>query len=403
MPRISAISYTCVLAAGAALASFLAPNGARAAAYKVLYAFQASIGDGIESGLRIDKAGNFYGTAALGGAGHCAQGCGTIFKVTPGGTATALYSFTGKKNAGAYPWAGLIANKKGNLYGTTVDGGTAGDGLIFELTATGAFKVRHNFAGAGAGDGAHPYAGLLAGANGDFYGTTAYGGTAGLGAVYKVASNGTVTVLYSFTDGSDGGGPTGGLIADSAGNLYGGAQAGGNFTCNGGCGVIYKIAPTGGETVLLAFDGVHGNGPAGTLLADAQGNLYGTTIYGGLYNLGTVFKLATNGTETVLYNFAGGNDGKYPYSSLVMDGKGNLYGTTEFGGANNDGTVFKVTPAGSGGTESLLHIFAGGSDGQDPAAGLVAGKHGELYGTTVYGGGGAGCSSGCGTIFEIKE
>lgn len=233
---------------------------------------------------------------------------------------------------------------------------------------------------------------------------------AGLAAT--LASLGTahagVTVLHAFAGGNDGINPQAGLIADKAGNLYGTTVEGGNG-CSGGytCGTVFELAPDGTETVLHAFTGGNdGYFPQAALIQDKAGNLFGTTDEGGAnYGGGTVFKLAPDGTETVLHTFTGGNDGDSPQAGLVEDKAGNLYGTTTIGGAGcgnrystGCGTVFEVAPDG---TETVLHAFAGGNDGFSPRAGLILDKAGNLYGTTTEGGG-AGCEYyGCGTVFKI--
>ena len=197
----------------------------------------------------------------------------------------------------------------------------------------------------------------------------------------------TETVLYSFTGGADGGNPFAGLIKDASGNFYGTTVEGGAH----GLGTVFKLAPDGTETALWSFTGADGSYPEGGLIMDASGNLYGTTSSGGADGDGTVFEVALNGAETVLHSFTGGPDGKGPQAGLVMDNKGKLFGTTVFGGANGDGTVFKVTP---GGTETVLYSFAGKPDGYAPSGGLIR-RNGNFYGTTAEGG-----TEGLGTVFE---
>jgi len=221
------------------------------------------------------------------------------------------------------------------------------------------------------------------------------------------AAQGTETVLYTFRGGADGSLPAAGLVADTAGNLFGTTYFGGGGACGPGrCGTVFELAPTGSETVLYAFKGDRdGALPQGGLVADESGNYYGATSQGGASASGTVFKLAPDGTETVLHVFKGGKDGYYPAGDLTADNKGNLYGTTEFGGhmdvseCNYDGcgTVFEIKP---GGTKTGLHAFRGGNDGIEPTAGVISDGNGNLYGTTS-GGGGVNCATGCGTVFKI--
>jgi uncharacterized repeat protein (TIGR03803 family) len=267
------------------------------------------------------------------------------------------------------------------------------------------FKTVHTFTGGS--DGAQPYAGLVADTSGNFYGTTFLGGNGGstcfspkkgCGTVFKLASDGTETVLHAFAGGSDGFYPVAGLLLDNAGNLYGttlGGGVGNGEPCGQfGCGIVFKLAPDGSETILHSFgSGSDGYSPWGALIADAAGNLFGTTQFGGAHNHGTVFEVTPDGTETVLYSFTGGSDGNLPHAGLVADSAGNLYGTTEGGGANGDGTVFKLAPDGA---ETVLHSFMGGSDGQAPVAEMIKDEAGNLYGTTYEG---AGCCSG--TAFKL--
>jgi len=232
------------------------------------------------------------------------------------------------------------------------------------------------------------------------------------GTVFKLASDGTESVLYSFKGTTDGASPYSSLIADSAGNFYGTTYAGGGTGCSGnGCGTVYKLASDGTESVLYAFqDGADGAQPYAPLVMDKKGNLYGTVPFGGTgcsgVGCGTVFKVSAKGIFTVLYSFTGGSDGADPYSGVFMDKKGNLYGAAASGGtANSDcdsgycGTVFKLSPAG---TLTVLYAFKGGSDGANPSLALTAGKNGEIYGPTYYGGDYTNCPTyGCGTIFKL--
>jgi uncharacterized repeat protein (TIGR03803 family) len=220
----------------------------------------------------------------------------------------------------------------------------------------------------------------------------------------------TYKVLYSFTGKSDGGFPYGTLIRDGNGNLYGTTFDGGFFDSsecsNGGCGVVYRIDVTGKETVIYTFKGqASGQGSLAGLLRDTQGNLYGTTSLGGdtkcnsRYGCGLVFKIDSTGKESVLYQFAGGNDGMEPESSLIRDAAGNLYGTTEDGFPGNGGTVFKVDAAGN---ETVLHNFTGPPDGTTPIGALVRDPQGNLYGATELGGTGTACGSlGCGVVYKV--
>jgi uncharacterized repeat protein (TIGR03803 family) len=350
----------------------------------LLFSFAGLSGDGanpfgFDAGLLRDSEGNLYGTTYVGGTtvGNCDM-CGTIFKMDPTGKETVLYYFTGTGGDGANPQAGLIMDSAGNLYGTTAGGGTAGYGTVFKLDTTGHESVLHSF-GVATGDGLIPQAGVIMDSAGNLYGTTFGGGTAGNGTVFKVDPTGVETVLHSFSN-TDGANPEAGLIMDSAGNLYGTTFSGGTA----GGGTVFKVDPTGVETVLHSFTNTSGDGsgPQGGLIRDMAGNLYGTTSGGN----GTVFKVDPTGHETVLYSFTGTNgDGAVPQGALVMDIAGNLYGTTSTGGTSVWGTVFKLDPTGH---ETVLHSFGvANGDGVSPQAGVIRdSSSGSLYGTTDGGG-----------------
>jgi len=268
------------------------------------------------------------------------------------------------------------------------------------------FTSVYSFTGQ-SGDGASPFAAITVGPGGVLYGTTGYGGIFGAGTVYQLTPNGggwTEAVLYSFTGGADGAYPQSGVILGPGGVLYGTTSAGGSA----GMGTVYQLTPGAGgawtETVLHSFSGSDGGYPYATPTLASSGALYGSTELGGAMGYGAVFALmpptAPGGawTETLLYNFAGGADGSFPYAGLAVDSKGNLYGTTIFGGASQKGTVFKLTPptkAGKPWTETLLHSFTG-SDGAFPFAGLIIGPSGALFGTTT-----GGVTAGYGTAFML--
>jgi uncharacterized repeat protein (TIGR03803 family) len=296
----------------------------------------------------MDAKGNLYGTTMQGGVGEV---YGTVFKLA-GKKETVLHSFTGSPD-GAGPIAGLVMDAKGNLYGTTYyGGGPDPTGTVFKVSKSGKETVLYSFcAVSGCADGESPYVGLVMDAKGNLYGTTTGGGASGAGTVFKVTSKGKETVLYSFTGGADGAYPYAGLVMDAKGNLYGTTYYGGAGGCDLGCGTVFKVTKAGKETVLYSFaGGTDGATPYAGLVMDAKGNLYGTTYYGGTstncyLDCGTVFKVSSKGKETVLYSFTGGTDGAYPYFGfLVMDAKGNLYGTAYAGGSSEEGTVWKLTP-----------------------------------------------------------
>jgi uncharacterized repeat protein (TIGR03803 family) len=366
---------------------------AYAATESVLYSFSRNGIDGYNpaAGVARDKLGNLYGTTYYGGT----WGYGTVYKVTPTGTETVLYSFTGGSDGSNPYFAGVVLDKAGNMYGTTYYGGANGVGTVFELTPSGTETVLHSFAADGT-DGYNPAAGVVLDKLGNVYGTTYLGGAYGYGTVFKVTPSGTETVLHSFADNAtDGCFPYGaGVVLGKKNVLYGTTYACGA----NGVGTVYKLTPSGTETVLHSFvnDGTDGYYAYTGVVLDKLGNLYGTTYYGGVYGVGTVFKIIPSGTETVLHSFANdGTDGYQPYGTgVILDKLGNLYGTTYYGGANGLGTVFEIT---SSGAETVLHSFAAnGMDGFHPYAGLVLGNRNTLYGTSRDGG-----VNGYGTVYKV--
>jgi len=382
----------------------------------VMHRFQGATKDGEnpEAGLVMDPSGNLYGTVVNGPACSptpCAASMGMVFELTPAGVETVLHRFAGSPKDGAFPFAGLIRNAANIAYGTTSAGGASNMGTVFELAAAGE-KVLHSFSGP-PGDGAFPYAGLVQDSTGNLYGTTSAGGASNSGTVFKIDTTGKETILYSFTGGADGGFPYGGLVLNPAGNLYGATSAGGIATGNCfpyGCGVVFTFNPAGHQTVVYRFTGSpDGAYPYATLVPDAAGNLYGTTYNGGTgactNGCGVVFELDKAGAETVLYSFRGSpTDGAFPYAGLVRDSAGNLYGTTAYGGTSENGAVFELAAAG---TERVLYSFTGGKDGAVPRAPLVLDSTGNLYGTTYSGGvTGANCGGSplntCGVVFTLK-
>jgi uncharacterized repeat protein (TIGR03803 family) len=286
------------------------------------------------SGLTQASDGNLYGTTASGGA----NGRGTVFAITPSGSESLLYSFPA---GGSEPYTGVIQARDGNFYGTTGANGKNDDGTVFEMTPAGAATVLHVFPKGTTSDGQIPYAGLIQGSDGNFYGTTYDGGSHGLGTVFEVTANGSETVLYSFAGGGDGANPYAGVIQGSDGDLYGTTYNGGA----GGVGTVYRLIPGGAETVLYAFAGgsTDGANPEAGVIQGSDGNLYGTTYDGGAGGVGTVYGLTLGGAETLLHSFASGSDdGANPTANLVLGGDGNLYGSTYAGGGSDDGTVYRV-------------------------------------------------------------
>lgn len=409
MAPILNVAIRCALGCAFALTALARFSSVHAKEFHVLYNFSGG-GDGSYplSPLIRDKAGNLYGATLQGGAGSCYEGagCGSVFKLAPDGTKTILYSFNGGKSDGAGPnW--LILDKSGNFYGTTAAGGGSGCfdnlgcGTAFKLAADGTETVLHAFTGES--DGADPTSVMLD-RSGNLIGVATEGATqycdsVGCGVIFKLAPDGTETVLYSFGGKSDGGNPVHGLVRDSDGNYYGATSGGGLSGCY--CGTVFKLDGHGNETVLYAFKGgSDGEFPYAGPIMDVAGNFYGTTEGGGDENCdyglgcGTVFKVAPDGTETILYTFTNTGNNAVPMTGILIGNAGKLYGTT-FGAAGGyGGTVFQLA---TDGAETVLNTFDG-SNGGGPLGGMIADKRGRLYGTTSEGG-----SGGAGTVFEIKE
>lgn len=388
----------------------------------LLYSFRGSPDGQWPVGIALDSQGNFYGTTQYGGLPSCGPverpliSCGTVFKLDTSGQETVLHAFTAGYGDGMVPLAGVIRDAQGNLYGTTAYGGDPmcfpggeyyGCGIVFKLDPTGHQTLLHIFTGPSQGDGAAPGASLVEDALGNLYGTTSYGGDSGCtphngepgcGTAFKLDPAGNETVLHRFTGGNDGEVPSD-VMLDAQGNLYGTTVYGGTY----GFGTVFKVDASGNETVLYSFRGISngavgdGASPSAGLVRDAQGNLYGTTMDGGINSCfdvtpgcGTVFKVSASGQETVLYHFTGGSDGYFPYSDLVLDSAGNLYGLTLFGGQYNNGTAFKLDTSGH---KTVLYSFYI----EEPYQLVpVPGQPGSFYGALYMGG-----AYGQGAIFEL--
>jgi uncharacterized repeat protein (TIGR03803 family) len=372
---------------------------------KVLTFFDPTRGTYPTAELVFDTAGNLYGTTTDGGI----YGLGTVFELQPtssGGWKTVvLHNFSGGAD-GLVPAGPLVIDSAGNLYGTTIQGGASSCnydcGTVFKLSpSNGSWKKSVIYAFKGS-DGSFPGAGLVFDSMGNLYGTTSAGGNGDRGTVFELMpANGgwTETVLHSFGSfNGDGLNPRATLIFDSAGNLYG-------TTTNGGVGshgTVFKLSPGSAgwtETVIHNFWVMASNPQAGVVF-DNAGNLYGTTLSGGRNGFGTVFELSPNGSGWIkknIHQFSNSVDGGKPFARLAFAG-GNLYGTTSSGGAVGVGVVFELKPASGGGwQETVLHAFQAGNDGADPYAGVILDKLGNLYGTTMDGG-----RLGQGTVFEVS-
>jgi uncharacterized repeat protein (TIGR03803 family) len=377
-------------------------RSAQAQTFNVLYIFKGGHRDGGTpyAGVIRDSAGNLYGTTAFGGRFKN----GTVFILDKSRKETVLNTFTGKANGGVPYFGSLLRDAAGNLYGTTLSGGPSDAGVVFKVDPTGKETVLHTFL-VHTGDGASPVAGLIRDGKGNLYGTTQIGGAftsgcqgLGCGTVFRLTATGKEKVLYSFSGGVDGSRPCTALVRDKQGNLYGTTSEGGAY----GSGAVFKLDEKGNETVLYSFGetGMDGSGPGGLIL-DSDGNLYGATFLGGLFGWGTVFRIDSAGKETILYSFAGSPDGAEPYGGLVRDAQGNLYGTASSGGASQWGTVFKIN---KNGEETILHSFTFATDGGSPHGDLIRDNRGTLYGTNSQGGPNFGerCNGlGCGTVFRL--
>jgi len=330
------------------------------------------------AGLVQGADGNFYGTTSGGGMNDF----GTVFKINASGSLTSLYSFTGG-NDGANPYAGLVQSADGNFYGTTAYGGTNNGGTIFKINATGSFTSLYSFTGGN--DGGEPFAALALGADGNFYGTARFGGTnGGYGTIFKINASGMFTSLHSFN--AEVWNPSA-LVQGADGNFYGTTSGDGGTTYPG---TIFKINASGSFTTLYSFTGGNDGRIPGALVQGADGNFYGMTDEGGTNGSGTIFKINASGSFASLYSFPGSfwNPG-----ALVQGADGNFYGTTGNGGTSYSGTIFKINASG---TFTTLYSFTGGNDGSDPFAALVQSAAGDFYGTAYFGG-----TAGAGTIFKI--
>jgi len=384
IPSIRSLPLCACIFLFGAWAVFISPT-ASAATLISLASFHGTHGSAPSAGLIADADGNLYGTTYEGGASNL----GTVFKFDPAmGAITTLASFDGSN--GRYPLAGLIAGVNGNLYGTTREGGASDLGTVFKLDpATGTLTTLASFDGA---NGKRPYAGLIADPDGNLFGTTHQGGANNYGTVFKLdPATGALATLASF-DGANSSNPLADLMFDAAGNLYGTTQYGGTSDL----GTVFKLDPATGVLVtLVSFDGSNGRNPGAGLIADAAGKLYGTTHQGGESGYGTVFQLdPATGVLVTLVSFDG-TKGSYPTAGLIADAAGNLYGTTYRVGMSGSGTVFQVNPI--TGILTTLASF-NGANGRYPDAGLIADAAGNLYGTTYQGG-----TNNRGTVFKLTD
>ena len=350
---------------GTALAFVMSASAAQANRhYQVLHSFNGSDGLSPNGDLLLDGADNLYGTTVGGGTFND----GTIYKMSPAGDLTTLYSFTGGSD-GRFPETGLTLDPAtGDLYGTTDSGGANGYGGVFKYTSAGVLAVLHDFLPST--DGSSPQATLTRDAQGNFYGTTNQDGSLGNGTIFEVTADGGFQVLHTFKA-SEGGGPIGRLLLHGT-DLYGTTTGGGS-----GSGTIYQLDLGGTFTVLQTPN--DGEGMIGGLARDHKGNLYGNYSIGP----GFVYVVTPDNTMRPLYTFTGGSDGSYPGGDILLTKKHELYGTTAYGGTGDNGTIFRLDTKGN---FTLLHDFAGAPrDGTSPNGGLVR-LNGKLYGTSYKGG-----------------
>jgi uncharacterized repeat protein (TIGR03803 family) len=378
MPASAVLTYAVVLGLGT-----VATPSAHTQTFSALYSFTgAADGGNPFAGVIRDSKGRLYGVAAAGGSSNN----GTVWKLSSKGKLHVAYTFAGSPDGTNPHGTGVTRDGKGNLYGTTADGGSNGDGTVWEVDASGAETVLHSFAGS---DGAASFSGVVRDNDGNLYGTTNEGGSADLGTVWMLSSGGTLTTLHSFA-GSDGEYPFyTGLHRDKAGNLYGITEEGGASSC----GTLFEINSGGTFSTLhnfsLSTDGCY---PTGTVTEDTKGNLYGTAQAGGAPGYGTVWKFhIKSATLKVLHSFLS-SDGAYPLGGALRDAFGNFYGTAVEGGGSNYGTVWKLS---AGGKLTTLHSFTG-VDGAYPYCIPVRDKSGNLYGTAFDGG-----AFGSGIVWKI--
>jgi uncharacterized repeat protein (TIGR03803 family) len=357
--------------------------------FTTLISFNFTDGSGPNAQLVQGTDGNFYGTTLLGGSSNnCIDGCGSVFKVTANGALTTLHNFDGTDGSSA---TGILQGVGGNFYGTTANGGThnnctGGCGTVFKMTSSGKLTSLHSFDGT---DGSGPYSGLIQGTDGSFYGITSYGGANnscanGCGTVFKITAEGAISTLYNFDD-AVGFGPSA-LIQGTDGNFYGTAFSGGANSC----GTIFKVTPRGALSTLHSFDGTDGCDPV-SLIQGPDGSFHGTTEIGGATTNGTIFMMTPKGDITTLHSFD--NTDGYAPGGLVQGTDGNFYGTTQGGGTAFFGTVFQIT---ANGALTTLYNFDN-SDGADPQSAPVQSTSGTFYGT-AYGGG----ADGSGTVFSLS-
>ncbi len=365
-----------------------------------LVTFPGGSGSDPQGSIAQGTDGSFYGTTVEGGNSSCnpPNGCGTVFKVTQSGVLTILYSFCSKANCadGSNPYGGLVLGTDGDFYGVTPNGGPHGGGTIFRITPQGKLTTLYSFcAETNCADGDSAISPPVEASDGSFYGT-AYGGAHGVGTIYEITPTGKLTSLYSFcalAGCPDGSAPAGGLVRGTDGEYYGTTYRGGSF----GYGTVFKIAAGGQLITLHSFSSTDGANPTASLIQAKNGDFYGSTLLGGTVldtcpsGCGTLFRISSSGKLATLDNFDWSN-GYEPNSALVQATDGNLYGTTVYG--LGVGTVFNVALGGNNLT--VLSAFNGGLDGRYPFGGVLQATDGNFYGTTAGDG-----STSNGTVYSL--
>ena len=398
------------VAAVAAILIAAFAGSAEARGLKTLHVFRGGKnGSNPISGLVADGQGNFYGTTTTGGIGNCngGHGCGIVFKIGADARESLVYAFKGKKD-GASPFGDLTIGPDGSIYGTTQSGGAScGCGTVYKIRPDGTEKTLYQFQGGA--DGITPEAGVTLDGDGNIYGTTQQGGSGscqgGCGTVFKLTPTGTKTIVHDFSSDADGELPTGGLVFDSSGNLFGTTQFGGTHCGFNNCGTLFKITPGGVKSTVHDFgaDAEDGARPFGGLIIDGTGTLWGTTLEGGDHIRGTLYKVPPQGQVTIVWAFGMFPDGAYPGNGVIEDGAGNLYGTLPTDGSEGPGMLFRYSIADQ--TETIVYAFPGFPGGRSPTGTVAFDTLGNIYGTTFAGGvHRTGCdANGCGLVYKLPK
>jgi uncharacterized repeat protein (TIGR03803 family) len=355
--------------------------------YAHVYDFIGAGADGSSpyGAVTFDRNGNMYGTTSEGGVNFA----GDVWEITNTGTYVELYSF-GNGSDGSYPYGNVVFDSNGNMYGTTAEGGANGKGIVWEISAAGVYSDIHDF-GSGT-DGKFPQAGVTVDSSGNLYGTALSGGVNGFGIVWEISTTSGYLDVHDFGSGTDGRLPKGNVVFDSSGTMYGTASTGGIYSSSGG--IVWKLTSGSVYSDIHDFgDGTDGQNPSASIAFDSSGNLIGTTDNGGLNSAGTIWKITSGGTYSDIHDFGVGLDGQNPTGSPTFDSHGNFFGTASNGGGAGYGMVWEIS---SSGTYSDVYDFQAGTDSQNPSGNVTFDGNGNMYGTATYGG-----ASGSGTVWEL--